>query len=103
MLTGRNKIHILLVFFMALMVLSCGPSKEEIEAVEAQQKTKYRIGDIVYLKPDSCVALITDFSVGFWHNGKTDYDHPSVLYSIRDCHGLQVQTKDEFIYSLKSR
>lgn len=83
---------------------SCGPSKEEIEKKKAQANTRYEIGNVVYLKPDSCAALIIGTNVSFNYNGVTDYNNAGyVVYRVRDCHGLEVVTKDQFIYGLKHK
>lgn len=86
-----------------LVLFSCGPSKEEIEAKKALAKTRYSIGNVVYMKPDSCSALITGTEASFNYNGINNYDAAYILYQIRDCHGLNTTTKEEFIYGLKHR
>ena len=103
------KKQILLSFTLSCVItamfFSCGPSKEEIETKKALAKNMlYRVGNVVYLKPDSCSALITGTEVSFVNNiGMNDYDNPYVLYQIRDCHGINTLTKEEFIYGLKHR
>jgi hypothetical protein len=87
-----------------LVLFSCGPSKEEIETQRLMVKSvAYSVGNVVYLKPDSCSALITGTEVSFDYNGINNYDAGYVLYQIRDCHGIQTVAKGEFIYGLKHR
>lgn len=86
------------------LLASCGPSKEEIETQKLLAKDMpYKVGNVVYLKPDSCSALITGTEVSFNYNGINDWNNPYVLYQIRDCHGIHTITKAEFIYGLKHR
>ena len=92
---------IYLTFIVLGLLASCGPSLEEIEAKKAKANAKYKIGSVVYLKPDSCSALIMGTDVSFDYNGVTDYNSGYTVYGVRDCHGIQSVTKDEFIYGLK--
>lgn len=84
-------------------VVSCGPSKEEIEfrdketTLESKGK-KYKIADIVYLKPDSCKAVVLRYKVNHtsWNENE---DKPTLSYMVRDCHGKELQIDDDnFIY-----
>lgn len=74
---------------------SCGPSREEIE--NAAVLVKYKQGDVVYLKPDSCQAVITGTTASYNFNTGTSFAE----YWVRDCHGINVRLMDEFIYGLK--
>lgn len=87
------------------LLASCGPSKEEIETKEAliSKNNKYKVGNVVYLKPDSCAGVITAIKVSFDYGGINDYDSAYIYYVIRDCHGLDITAKQEFIYGLKHR
>ena len=90
--------------FVFVISHSCGPSKEEIEVKKAQARNlRYKIGNVVYMKPDSCSALITGTGASFDYNGVTNWDSAYVVYEIRDCHGINTTTKEEFIYGLKHR
>lgn len=105
--SGRST-HALIVAYIALIIAllalcSCGPCKEEIELKKAQANARYKIGSVVYLKPDSCSALITGTDVSFDYNGVIDYNSGYTVYRVRDCHGIESITKDEFIYGLKHR
>ncbi len=91
-------------FVLFCIQTSCGPSKEEIQTKKAQAKgMRYKIGDVVYLKPDSCSALITGTEVSFDYNGITNWDSAYIVYTVRDCHGLNTTARDRFIYGLKHR
>lgn len=78
--------------------MSCGPSKEEIEYKKAMaMRPSYKIGDVVYLKPDSSAALITGTDVSFTSN----YDSAYVVYYVL-CRGLESKIKGNFIYGIKN-
>ena len=100
--------HALIIAYIALALailglFSCGPCKEEIEAKKAKANARYEIGSVVYLKPDSCSALIMGTDVSFDYNGVTDYNSGYTVYRVRDCHGIEAITQDQFIYGLKHR
>ncbi len=92
----------LLLFSVITCVQSCGPSRQEIENVQKQKfsKMRYKIGQVVYLKPDSCVALIMNYEVSCF--GFNNCDSSECIYNVRDCHGNNVDMKKEFIYGLKN-
>lgn len=94
--------RIILILVISAFV-SCGPSLEEIEARKAKANARYEIGSVVYLKPDSCSALIMGTDVSFDYNGVTDYNSGYTVYRVRDCHGIEAITQDQFIYGLKHR
>jgi hypothetical protein len=91
------------IIICGLFLFSCGPSAEQIAAKKAQAKMRYKVGNVVYLKPDSCNALITGTSVSFDYGGINNWDSGYVVYNIRDCRSIETTTKDEFIYGLKHR
>jgi hypothetical protein len=92
------------LMFVVAILASCGPSKEEIETKKALAKNiRYKVGNVVYLKPDSCAGVITGAEVSFNYNGINNYDSAYVYFHIRDCHGLDITAREEFIYGLKHR
>jgi hypothetical protein len=58
---------------------------------------KYQPGQVVYLKPDSCQAVITGTLVTYNYGDGNAY----LYYGIRDCHGIDSQVREEIIYGLK--
>ncbi len=96
-----KKIVIILLGFILFTQLSCGPSKEEMDAREKEVITtankKYKVADIVYLKPDSCKGLVIGYKPKY--GLYIEPDPSSFGYLIRDCHGQEtVIENDNFIY-----
>lgn len=95
-----KKTYIILLLSCLFGLLSCGPSKEEMEAREKEvmrtSNKKYKVGDIVYLKPDSCKGLVIGFKPIYTFYNDTA---PAISYLMRDCHGQEVLIDtDNFIY-----
>jgi len=84
--------------FTTLFLFGCGPCREELEIKKAADKlVRYKSGDVVYLKPDSCLAVVTSTTASYNYNTGTAF----VEYWVRDCHGLNVRIVEEFIYGRK--
>lgn len=80
---------------------SCAPSHSQQVLINNEAfKYPYKKGDVVYLKPDSSVALITGYT------GKVIYlpgteDSISFSYSVSDSKNNTGEIDPEFIYGLK--
>jgi hypothetical protein len=77
----------LLLLFLFFAIVSCGPSKEEIEAREAEtlKVSKHKPGDIVHIKPDSAKAVIMEIVVN--HDCYCADGDKEVKYKVRDMRG----------------
>jgi len=96
-LTSTASLISVVAISLAIFVfVSCGPSREELEIEKAKLEAngKYKLGDIIYLKPDNCKAVIISFDC--------DYDYEKGLavagYYVRDCHGQHLTVQDHLIY-----
>jgi hypothetical protein len=80
------------------LMLGCGPSREELKVTEAQKRNlKYKVGQVVYLKPDSCKSLIVGTDIQFLNER---WDSCVSVYEVRDCHGLNTFMQEAFIYGV---
>ena len=52
--------HILLIFFISLTIVSCKEDPNKVPPVEVKLVPIYDKGDVVYLKPDSLIGVVTD-------------------------------------------
>ncbi len=93
-----KKLFVILLLSSLIGLLSCGPTREEMEAKERENHTntepcphKFERGDVVEVKPDHQKAVI----IGF----EPDYC-PSVVYWIRRGDGVQEKIQQELIYGL---
>lgn len=74
---GHGKVGFLLILFTFLSMVMVGVSctqweKEDKEyAKKRDSYFKYKVGDIVYLKPDSTIGVITDRTL--WSEDKLEY------------------------------
>lgn len=57
----------LFLFTLLIGLISCGPTKEELDKNlnDAKQRSKFKEGEIVYLKPDSAKAVIIELIVDY--------------------------------------
>ena len=65
---------IFVILIMGMIFASCGGQWEKEEKEYAKQRDaifKYKEGDIVYLKPDSTIGVITDRTL--WSEDKKEY------------------------------
>lgn len=63
---------IILILSVTSILISCGPSLEQINKQEAA--APYKVGDIVFLKPDSARGVIKKFNVHCCGDNHPDYD-----------------------------
>ena len=74
---GHGKVGFLLILFTFLSMVMVGVSctqweKEDREyAKKYDAQFKYKLGDVVYLKPDSTIGVITDRTL--WTENRIEY------------------------------
>ena len=92
----------ILILTIGLFAVACGPSKEEMEAKEKliiESSNKHKIGDIVYIKPDSSKAVIVNFDIDFENcYCEKDNDKYKLKYEVRDIKGNTLFISQELIY-----
>lgn len=52
--------YILFAFFISLTILSCKETPNKVSSVKVKLVPLYNIGDVVYLKPDSLLGIVSD-------------------------------------------
>lgn len=89
----------LLAILLVIIIQSCGPSMEQIEAAREKglKIMKYKVGQVVYLKPDSTQVIISDYDIVFFNNS----DSVGCTYIVRDSRGETYRMEEKFIYGLK--
>lgn len=88
------------MLIFSLVLVSCGPSKEEMEA--ASVKLMYQPGQIVHLKPDSGkVAIISGkpYLESMCGCGPTPTTKENV-YTVRDSKGVVSEVPESLIFPL---
>ena len=99
---GHGKVGLVLLLFIFLSVALVGVSctqwdKEEKDyAKRYEAQFKYKLGDVVYLKPDSTIGVITDRTL--WTENRLEY---RVRYSTKVGKLEHIDTYEQNIYGKK--
>lgn len=52
--------YIVIIFLISLTIISCKEDPNKVPPVEVKLVPLYNLGDVVYLKPDSLLGIVTD-------------------------------------------
>lgn len=99
---GHGKVGFLLILFIFLSIVMVGVSctqwdKEDKDyAKRYDAQFKYKLGDVVYLKPDSTIGVITDRTA--WTENRIEY---RIRYSTKVGKLEYVDVLEPIIFSKK--
>lgn len=52
--------HIVIIFLISLTIIGCKEDPNKVPPVEVKLVPLYNLGDVVYLKPDSLLGIVSD-------------------------------------------
>jgi len=75
----------IIIAVCAVFLVSCGPSKEQMDKAKAVASKAHPVGSIIWLKPDSTRVVITNI---IFENACSCDGPPTTKYEVRDANGV---------------